>query len=153
MIQKLPLVPPSQAPRPWADQPVLTVLPSFVVAPLPIAEKLRHAHDDLQKTVQQLETAIAHPQQRVYLKRLYVNHLHVQLQTLDGILKESIEILAEADRQTDRQRNLQHNHPNTDRPTRTAARAEVIPDTTLQEIRSLFLGITAALETVENWNP
>jgi hypothetical protein len=114
--------------RPWAVQPSLAVLPSFVSTPLPLAEKLRHAHDDLHKTLKQLERSISQPQQR-----LYVNSLHVQLHTLDGLLKEAIDLLADADRAK-------------------SATPDSIPDSSLQEIRSLFISITAALEQVESWN-
>ncbi len=131
------IINPSEAPRPWAVQPSLTVLPPLI-STRPLAEKLRHAHDDLQKTLKQLESSISQPQQR-----LYVNHLNVQLQTLDGLLKEAIDLLAAADR---------HNHRQTDRSQRAAAPSEIIPDSSLQEIRSLFFAITTALESVENWN-
>jgi hypothetical protein len=106
------------------------VLPSFISTPLPLAEKLRHAHDDLQKTLKQLEHSISQPQQR-----LYVNSLHVQLHTLDGLLQEAIDLLVAADRAKS-----------------AVAPPEIIPDRSLQEIRSLFLSITAALEQVEKWN-
>jgi paraquat-inducible protein B len=134
MIHAYASIHPLEAPKPWAVQPSLTVLPSSTPTPSTLAEKLRHAHDDLQKTLKQLETAISHRQQR-----LYVNRLHVQLHTLDGLLKEAIDLLSSYDRRR------------TDQPKPSPA-ANSLPDSTLNEIRSLFVAITEAIDRVEPWN-
>ena len=86
--------------------------------------QLRNALADLKQTLHPLETSSTPSH-----KRLQINTLTVQLNTLDGLLKTAIDLLQPTDR-----RYL----PST-----------LLPDNSLEDIRSLFIEITQTLQHIE----
>ena len=86
--------------------------------------QLRNALADLKQTLHPLETSSSPSHQRLQL-----NTLTVQLSTLDDLLETAIELL---------------------QPTgRRYLSSSLLPDTSLEDIRSLFIEITQTLQHVE----
>ena len=86
--------------------------------------QLRNALADLKQTLHPLETSSSPSHQRLQL-----NTLTVQLNTLDDLLKTAIKLL---------------------QPTgRRYLSSSLLPDTSLEDIRSLFIEITQTLQHVE----
>jgi hypothetical protein len=86
--------------------------------------QLRNALADLKQTLHPLETSSTSSN-----KRLHLNTLTVQLNTLDALLETAIELL---------------------QPTgRRYLPSSLLPDTSLEDIRSLFIEITQTLQHVE----
>lgn len=93
-----------------------------------LAEQLRRTLVELQSTLLDLETSASNLHER-----LQINSLNVQLQGLDTLLKQAIVLL-----------QMNEQAPTLDR--------YLLPDSRLQEIRTLFMQITEALQRVENWH-
>ena len=109
--------------------PGLGILDSSDISSTPLSvisfgAQLRSALTDLKRTLHPLE-ASSTPSQ----KRLQINTLTVQLNALDVLLKTAIALLQPIDR-----RYLS---------------SDLLPDTSLKDIRSLFIEITQALQHVE----
>ena len=109
--------------------PELGILDSSDVSPTPpsvvsFSDQLHSALIDLKQTLHSSE-ASSTPSQ----KRLQINTLTVQLNALDALLKTAIALLQPIDR-----RYLS---------------SDLLPDTSLEDIRSLFIEITQTLQHVE----
>ena len=109
--------------------PELGILGSSDVSPMPLSvisfsAQLRSALTDLKQTLYPLEASSTQSQ-----KRLQINTLTVQLNALDALLKTAIALLQPIDR-----RYLS---------------SDLLPDTSLEDIRSLFIEITQILQYVE----
>ena len=109
--------------------PELGILDNSDVSPTPLSvisfsAQLRSALTDLKRTLHPLE-ASSTPSQ----KRLQINTLTVQLNGLDVLLKTAIALLQPIDR-----RYLS---------------SDLLPDASLEDIRSLFIEITQILQHVE----
>ena len=107
----------------------LGILDSSEASPTPLSvisfsAQLRSALTDLKQTLHPLE-ASSPP----FQKRLQINTLTVQLNDLDALLKTAIALLQPVDR-----RYLS---------------SDLLPDTSLEDIRSLFIEITQILQHVE----
>ena len=94
--------------------------------------ELRNALDDLKQTLHPLETSSTSSH-----KRLQLNTLTLQLNTLDALLKTAIDLLQHTVGNASRNGNHRY------------LPSALLPDTSLEDIRSLFIEITQTLQHVE----
>lgn len=120
--------------HPTSTPPYLQVVPEpcildadtspTALSTISFSTQLRSALTDLKQTLHPLETSSTPSQ-----KRFQVNTLTVQLNGLDALLETAIALLQPIDR-----RYLS---------------SDLLPDTSLEDIRSLFIEITQLLQSIE----